>query len=335
MTSHGEIVIIMGYPAAGKSTRAGVLADAGYVRLNRDLLGCSIPKLMARMTMLYQQGTRTFVLDNTYPSKESRAEVVQWGAERSLPVRCVHVATSIEDAQYNAVKRMLDTYGKLLGPEELKAAKNPNIFPPVAQYAYQKQFESPSADEGFSSLEEVQFRRVQDPSAYVNKAIILDYDGTVRRSTGDHRDKRKKQIEYPFVPEEVEVLPNRREVLNRCVQDGYLLLGVSNQSGIGKGVITEPQAVACFERTNELLGVRIDYRFCPHYSFPVKCWCHKPLPGLGVQLVEDHKLDRAQTIMVGDLKKDAAFARALGCMFVPADQFFKGTGWRPAVIEVP
>jgi HAD superfamily hydrolase (TIGR01662 family) len=335
MTLDGEIVIIMGYPAAGKSTRARQFMDAGYMRLNRDELRCSIPKLIARMGALYQQGKQRFVLDNTYPSNASRAEVVRWGKARGLPVRCIHVATSLEDAQYNAVKRMLDIYGKLLGPEEMKAAKNPNIFPPVAQYTYQKKFDPPLAGEGFSSLEEVPFRRAQDPGVYTNKAIILDYDGTLRRSTGNHRDKRNKLIEYPFAPEEVEILPNRAAVLNRCVEDGYLLLGVSNQSGIGKGIIAAGQAVACFERTNEILGVRIDYRFCPHFSFPVKCWCHKPLPGLGVQLCEDHKLDRAQTIMVGDLKKDAAFARALGCMFIPASQFFQGTGWRPPVIEVP
>ncbi len=335
MALQGEVVIIMGYPAAGKSTRASAFIEAGYVRLNRDELQCSIPKLMARMETLFQQGKRHFVLDNTYPTIASRAEVVRWGAERHLPVRCIHAATSLEDSQYNAVKRMLGTYGKLLTPEEMKAAKNPNIFPPVAQYAYQKQFESPSVKEGFSSLEVVPFCRAQDQHVYVNKAIILDYDGTLRRSTGDHRDKRNKLIEYPFAPDEVEVLPNRREVLKRCVQDGYLLLGISNQSGIGKGLITEAQAIACFERTNELLGVQIEYRFCPHYSFPIKCWCHKPLPGIGVQFIEEHKLDRAQIIMVGDLKKDAAFARAVGCMFTPADQFFKGTGWRPPIIEVP
>ncbi len=325
MTTQGEVILIMGYPAAGKSTRAQPFLDAGYVRLNRDKLGCSLPKLMERMDAFYQQGKRHFVLDNTYPSKVSRAVVVRWGAGRNLPVKCIHVATSIEDAQYNATKRMLDTCGKLLDPEEIKNARNPNIFPPVAQYAYQKQFEPPSAEEGFSGIEEVPFHRLQDPAVYNHKAVILDYDGTIRRSKGDHRDKRQKRIEYPFHPEEVEILPNRSEVLHRCVEDGYLLLGVSNQSGIGKGVITSEQAVACFERTNALLGMRIDYRFCSHYSFPVKCWCHKPLPGLGVQLIEQYKLDRTQTIMVGDLKKDAAFARALGCMFVPADQFFKDT----------
>ncbi len=325
MTTEGEVIVIMGYPAAGKSTRAKTFLDSGYVRLNRDELGCSLPKLMARMETIYQQGNRHFVLDNTYPSKASRAVVVQWGADRHLPVKCIHVTTSIEDAQYNAIKRMLDTYGKLLDPEEMKTAKNPNIFPPVAQFAYQKQFEVPSAEEGFTSIEEVLFHRMQDPAVYNHKAIMLDYDGTLRRSTGDHRDKRNKRIEYPFHPEEVEILPNRFEVLHHCIEDGYLLLGVSNQSGVGKGVITADQAVACFERTNALLGVRIDYRFCPHSSFPVKCWCHKPLPGLGVQLIEQYKLDRTQTIMVGDLKKDAAFARALGCTFVPADQFFKHT----------
>ena len=54
------------------------------------------------------------------------------------------------------------------------------------------------------------------------------------------------------------------------------------------------------------------WSFCPHGEGPPACWCRKPLPGLGVLLVERHRLDPARCLYVGDGAADDAFARALG-----------------------
>jgi histidinol phosphatase-like enzyme len=70
-----------------------------------------------------------------------------------------------------------------------------------------------------------------------------------------------------------------------------LFLGVSNQSGIEKGDLTEEMAKVCFKKTNDLLGFNIDVRYCPHHSFPIRCFCRKPLSGLGVYLIETYKLN--------------------------------------------
>ncbi|MFX1253761.1 MAG: HAD-IIIA family hydrolase [Promethearchaeota archaeon] len=310
-----EVLIIMGYPAAGKSCYSQQFVDEGYTRLNRDTLGGPLKKLIAKMEALYLEGKRQFVLDNTYPSAKSRKPVIEWAKNHSLPVRCILLDTSIEDAQYNAVYRMIKKYDKILSPEEIKdKKKDPNVFPPAALFRYRKLFEPPSVMEGFSSVNKLPFERERDPVIYVNKAIIFDYDGTLRIS--------KSGEKFPLSPDDVEILPNRPGVIQKYQKAGYLLLGVSNQSGIGKGLLTSDQAIACFERTNELLGVRIDYRFCPHGTWPVKCYCHKPMVGFGVELIERYQLNPAQTIVVGDMKKDETFAKRCGFQFTKSAEFF-------------
>ena len=111
-------------------------------------------------------------------------------------------------------------------------------------------------------------------------------------------------------------------VLARYLESGYLLLGISNQSGVAAGTLTEEQAIACFDRTVELLGVPIDVRFCPHPSGAVTCWCRKPMPGMAVQLIEEYDLDPAQCVMVGDMETDRECAAAAGLRYEDAAGFF-------------
>jgi histidinol phosphatase-like enzyme len=70
--------------------------------------------------------------------------------------------------------------------------------------------------------------------------------------------------------------------------------------------------------------VSLDYRYCPHPAGPPVCWCRKPLPGLGLELVERHRLDPARCVYVGREPGDRAFARVLGFAFRHADEVFAG-----------
>jgi hypothetical protein len=80
-------------------------------------------------------------------------------------------------------RRILDRYGKLLGPEELKelAKDDPNLPPPQAMARWAASFEAPHEDEGFSVVEEVPFVRRVDPQ-FTGKGLLLDVDGTLRRT---------------------------------------------------------------------------------------------------------------------------------------------------------
>lgn len=319
-----EIVIIMGIQGSGKSTQVKKYLDQRYIRFNRDEMGGNLDQLNHKLEDSINKGNEKFVLDNTYGVKDSRQCVIAIGNKYNIPVKCVWMQTKIEDAQYNVSKRILNRYvfGKtlpyhcindILGPNGHKLEKE--VVPSIALYSYKKAFEEPTMDEGFSSIEKVKFVRDVFPSEYKNKAIILDYDGTLRET--------KSGENFPRNPDDVVILPNRKQVLSRYEKQGYILLGVSNQSGIEKGDLSESDAQSCFNRTNDLLGLKIDVRYCPHHSFPIRCFCRKPLPGLGVYFIEAYKLNPSECIMVGDSTSDKTFSQRCGFQFSKPEDFFK------------
>lgn len=308
-----EIVLIMGYNAAGKTTLVQNFVEQGYTRINRDEIGGKLKDLHQYAEKAIQEGHNRLVLDNTYRNRESRKSIIQVAKKHGLPIRCLHLNTSFEDAQYNACQRMIRDTGKLLMPDDLKLTKNPNHFPPAALFGYRKEFEKPTSGEGFSKVETINFER--KPTGYTNKSLILDYDGNLRDSLGEH--------DYPTKISEIKLLPGRKERIQEYVDQGFILTGVSNQSGVSKDILSYQDAVDCFEHTNDLLGHKIDYYFCPHSVPPVKCYCRKPHPGLGVMLIEKYKLDPAQCIFVGDQTTDKTFAERCGFQFIHTDEFFK------------
>src|SRR5208283_4636329 len=101
------------------------------------------------------------------------------------------------------------------------------------------------------------------------------------------------------------------------------LLGVSNQSGVHKGELTSETAHELFQFTNNQLGLDIEYRFCPHQSAPISCYCRKPQCGLGLEFILKHKLDRKQCLFVDDMTTDHTFANRCGFQYVDQADFFK------------
>ena len=312
-----EIVLVMGYPASGKGTLADTLTDKGkWVCLNRDAEGGKVVDLLPKMKAGLKAGN-SVLLDNTFPTIESRRPFIQVARETDVPIRCVFMNTRIEDAQINALHRMWDRHGRIFfAPSDLKGVNDPNMFPPAALFRYRKVLEKPTTTEGFTSVRKEKFVRRPEPSRK-GKALILDYDGTLRDVPPSALQK------YPVDPSEVVVLPGRAEKLRAMKKEGYLLLGVSNQSGVAKGTLTEADAVACFAHTNKLLKVGIDFRFCTHQAAPPVCYCRKPQSGLGVALIREFDLDPAQSIFVGDYTTDKTFAKRLGFQYYDAEVFFR------------
>jgi len=154
-----ELVIILGYNAAGKSTLVQQFTLRNYRRLNRDVEGGSLDDLAVKADHLLKGGVDTIVLDNTYPTVKSRASIIAVAKANKVPIRCLWLTTSFEEAQLNACLRMVRDTGKLLQPEDFKKTKNPNHFPPVALFAYKKEFQKPTTTEGFASVQPVEFKR--------------------------------------------------------------------------------------------------------------------------------------------------------------------------------
>jgi aryl-alcohol dehydrogenase-like predicted oxidoreductase/histidinol phosphatase-like enzyme/predicted kinase len=315
--SHGDVVLIMGLPGAGKSTVATTLAARGYERLNRDDAGGTLAALLPALDRRLSQGASRIVLDNTYVSRKARAPVIDAARRRGLAVRCLWLNTSLEDSQVNAVWRIVSRHGRLLDPEELRSARKQDVtaFGPAVQFRYQRELEPPHPSEGFSRVDVLPFTR-ESETAFDGKALMVWCDGILRRSRAGSRT--------PSSPDDEELLIERGEVLRRFHRDGWHVLGLSWQPGVADATLTAAQVEAGFARMRERLGAPIVVEYCPHAAGPPVCWCRKPLPGLGVVFIRRYRLDPSKCIYVGAGPQDPGFARRLGFQYREADEFFAG-----------
>jgi histidinol phosphatase-like enzyme len=84
--------------------------------------------------------------------------------------------------------------------------------------------------------------------------------------------------------------------------------------------VTPAEVAAKLARAGEVLGTPVEWAVCPHGDGPPVCWCRKPLPGLGVMLIERHRLDPARCVYVGRDGVDQSFSRALGFAYRSASE---------------
>lgn len=309
-----EIILTVGYPGSGKTSYVQAYSQKGYTRFNRDEAGGSLDGLVNKLELTLRDTTNSCILDNTYPTKESRKAIIALGLKYKVPVMCHWLQAEIEDAQYHCCKRMWDITGMVLTPEEFKRVNNPNLFPPAVLFGFRKKFEAPDTTEGFSKIESIPY--TFKPPGYKNKGVIFDYDGTLRIS--------KTGAKYPIEASDIAILPNRKEVLLELQKAGIILCGASNQSVVSKGKITLEAMRELFNYTNKLLGVDIDVNFCPHSPAPIACFCRKPMPGMGVHFIEKYQLDHTTSWMIGDMTSDKTFAKRSHLNYMDAEVFFSG-----------
>jgi histidinol phosphatase-like enzyme/predicted kinase len=310
-----EVVIVMGLPAAGKTRLAAGFVAGGYLRVNRDEQGGALRDLLPAVGRALDAGTSRIVLDNTYISRQSRAEVIRAASERGVPTRCVWLSTSVDEAQVNAASRLVARYGRLPDDDDLRVLRkqDPGAFLPGVQFRYQRELEPPDPSEGFSRIDVVPFERQVDPS-WVNRAVIVWCDEVLLRSRSGQRT--------PADRDDMAVVEHRAATLARYRDEGWRVLGLSWQPEIAGGTRTHADARAVFARMQEVLHLAIDVEYCPHAAGPPACWCRKPLPGLGVLLIHRHQLDPGRCIFVGAGPQDPGFARKLGFAYQHADDFF-------------
>jgi histidinol phosphatase-like enzyme len=245
--------------------------------------------------------------------------VIETVWHHGVPVRCLWLTTTLERAQVNAVERMISRYGRLLEPEEIRAASadDPGVFTPGVQFRHLRDLEPPRVEEGFSRIDELEFVPRGDPRGGA-RAVLLWFDGVLRSSRSGRRT--------PATPDDVALLPDRRETVGRYLDEGWRVLGLSWHPEIAAGAATRADVDACFARTHELLGRTLEVLYCPHAGGPPACWCRVPLPGLGVVLIRRHGLDPSRSLFVGHGPSGPLFARRLGFGYRDAAEFFSRSG---------
>jgi D-glycero-D-manno-heptose 1,7-bisphosphate phosphatase len=137
-------------------------------------------------------------------------------------------------------------------------------------------------------------------------AVFLDRDGTVI-----------VEREYLSDPEGVILVAGAVESLGALREAGLVIVIVTNQSGIARGLYSEADYHAVAARLEEILtaeGVPVDATyFCPHHpDFTGPCACRKPSVGMYLQAALDLGLDLGSSFYVGDRLKDVEPAVELG-----------------------
>lgn len=141
----------------------------------------------------------------------------------------------------------------------------------------------------------------------MRKAVFLDRDGTLNPDPG-----------YISDPDDFELFPGVAPALALLKKAGYMLILITNQSGISRGLISPEQLTMVHEKMQNLLAtadVTLDaIYFCPHHpDFPPingvsDCNCRKPRPGMVLQAISDFDIDSDKSYLIGDRTNDIQVA---------------------------
>jgi D-glycero-D-manno-heptose 1,7-bisphosphate phosphatase len=152
----------------------------------------------------------------------------------------------------------------------------------------------------------------------MNKAIFIDKDGTLI-----------DDIPYNVNPSRIKFTEGAPEGLKKLSLEGYLLIIVSNQSGIARGYFTEAEIEVVEKKIKQMMAsssIQLDgFYYCPHHpdgtveAYAYLCNCRKPKPGLILQASKDFNIDLSRSWMIGDILHDIEAGNRAGCKTVLLD----------------
>lgn len=138
------------------------------------------------------------------------------------------------------------------------------------------------------------------------QAVFLDRDGTIVR-----------QIDGSYLSSinQIKLIETIYPVITLLQNEGYIIIIVTNQAGINKGIVTSEQVDKINQHIiNSLKKYNIeitDVYVCPH-KIEEHCNCRKPEPGLLLQAAKEHNIDLENSIIIGDHEKDLEAGRRAG-----------------------
>jgi len=139
------------------------------------------------------------------------------------------------------------------------------------------------------------------------KAIFLDRDGVLIHD-----------VHYLSKLDDIQFYPDVPAGLRRLHEYGYLLVVITNQSGVARGYFRQTFVRECHERMNQMLEinhVKLDHLyFCPHHinglpPYDFECDCRKPAPGMIQKAEKELNLDLQASFLIGDKQSDVEAAQ--------------------------
>ncbi|WP_287954738.1 HAD family hydrolase [Acidiplasma sp.] len=143
----------------------------------------------------------------------------------------------------------------------------------------------------------------------MKRAVFLDRDGTINYDKG-----------YTYKLEDLKIYDDIIPILKKYYDNGYIIIVISNQSGINRGYFTVNDMKKFNEGIKRIFmehGIVIsDFYFCPHKP-EENCECRKPKTGMVEQAVKKYGIDLKNSIVIGDRDDiDGELARNLGIKFI-------------------
>ena len=129
-------------------------------------------------------------------------------------------------------------------------------------------------------------------------AVLFDRDGTLVHD-----------VPYNGDPDRVRPVPQAHEALRKLRQAGLAVGVITNQSGIGRGLVSAEEVAAVNKRLDELLGPFDTWQVCPHTEAD-GCACRKPAAGLVLAAADDLGIPPNQVVVIGDIGSDVEAAKA-------------------------
>ncbi|CAN5300370.1 N/A [soil metagenome] len=134
------------------------------------------------------------------------------------------------------------------------------------------------------------------------KAIFLDRDGVLNKDPG----------RYTYIVEEFELLDVVPEALKALKKNGYLLIVITNQAGISKGLYNIEQMKLCHQKLHSLTGSIIDaIYFSPYHPDQTSSLCRKPGSLMFEKAIAKFNIDPSASWMIGDKGRDLVPAKKL------------------------
>lgn len=139
----------------------------------------------------------------------------------------------------------------------------------------------------------------------MHPALFIDRDGVIIENRNS----------YVRSWSDVSIYPQSLEALRRVKSSGYMVFIITNQSAVGRGIISQETALEINQRLVaeiENSGGRVDGVYmCPHAPQD-DCSCRKPKPGLIEQALDEHEVDLSRSILIGDAISDIIAGQTAG-----------------------